>query len=124
MGNSNSLKLNLKEEEIRSLQEETGFTLGQINRLYARFNKLDIDDKGYLDREDFLNIHELSINPLGDRIVHAFFSNNTNNQDEEEQLSFQVDLLFEHTKESHDCRSGLCESARILSASESTPEQK
>merc|ERR1712189_54175 len=87
-------KLNLKEEEIRSLQEETGFTLGQINRLYARFNKLDIDDKGYLDREDFLNIQELSINPLGDRIVHAFFSNNTNNQDEEEQLSFQDKLMF------------------------------
>jgi calcineurin B family protein 1 len=30
--------------------------------------------KGYLTREDFLRIPELAINPLGDRIVHAFFN--------------------------------------------------
>ena len=34
---------------------------------------MDKQDKGYLSREDFLRIPELAINPLGDRIVHAFF---------------------------------------------------
>lgn len=28
----------------------------------------------FLSREDFLRIPELAINPLGDRIVHAFFN--------------------------------------------------
>jgi len=42
---------------------------------------LDKQQKGYLTREDFLRIPELAINPLGDRIVHAFFrdSNRTSN---------------------------------------------
>jgi len=41
--------------------------------LYSRFSSLDKQQKGYLTREDFLRIPELAINPLGDRIVHAFF---------------------------------------------------
>ena len=45
----------------------------QIERLYSRFTSLDKQQKGYLTREDFLRIPELAINPLGDRIVHAFF---------------------------------------------------
>ena len=40
---------------------------------FYRFSSLDKQDKGYLSREDFLRIPELAINPLGDRIVHAFF---------------------------------------------------
>lgn len=34
---------------------------------------MDRGDCGTLSREDFLRIPELAINPLGDRIVHAFF---------------------------------------------------
>lgn len=45
----------------------------QIVRLYSRFINLDKRGQGYLDREDFLRIPELAINPLGDRIVDAFF---------------------------------------------------
>ncbi len=45
----------------------------QIERLWSRFTSLDKQQKGYLTREDFLRIPELAINPLGDRIVHAFF---------------------------------------------------
>ena len=41
--------------------------------MYRRFSSLDKVGKGYLAREDFLRIPELAINPLGDRIVHAFF---------------------------------------------------
>ena len=46
----------------------------QIERLYSRFTSLDKGDNGTLSREDFLRIPELAINPLGDRIVQAFFA--------------------------------------------------
>merc|ERR1711972_1289534 len=59
--------------EINEITAETGFTKQQIERLYARFTSLDKQNHGYLTREDFLRIPELAINPLGDRIVHAFF---------------------------------------------------
>jgi len=72
MGNSRSSLL-LQEENIRQIEEETGFTANQIERLWSRFSSLDKQQKGYLTREDFLRIPELAINPLGDRIVHAFF---------------------------------------------------
>lgn len=71
MGNRSSLLL--QEEEIAQIQEETGFSPSQIERLYSRFTSLDKGDNGALSREDFLRIPELAINPLGDRIVHAFF---------------------------------------------------
>lgn len=71
MGNRSSLLL--RAEEIAQIQEETGFTPKQIERLYSRFTSLDRGDCGTLSREDFLRIPELAINPLGDRIVHAFF---------------------------------------------------
>lgn len=49
-------------------------TPNQIERLYSRFTSLDRTDCGTLSREDFLRIPELAINPLCDRIVHAFFA--------------------------------------------------
>lgn len=49
-------------------------TPNQIERLYSRFTSLDRGDCGTLSRDDFLRIPELAINPLGDRIVHAFFA--------------------------------------------------
>merc|ERR1711915_706466 len=55
-----------------------GFTRPQIERLYSRFSSLDKQGRGCLTREDFLRIPELAINPLGDRIVHAFFHESKN----------------------------------------------
>jgi len=72
MGNSKSSLL-LTQEDISQISSETGFTASQIERLWSRFTSLDKQQKGYLSREDFLRIPELAINPLGDRIVHAFF---------------------------------------------------
>ncbi|KAI8784298.1 calcineurin Bous protein 1 [Biomphalaria glabrata] len=63
----------LQEDEITAIQKETGFSSNQIVRLYSRFTNLDKNNQGYLSRADFLRIPELAINPLGDRIVHAFF---------------------------------------------------
>jgi len=64
----------LQNSEIEEIQNETGFSNNQIVRLYSRFTSLDKSNNGYLGREDFLRIPELAINPLGDRIVHAFFT--------------------------------------------------
>jgi len=64
----------LQQQEIDEIHQETGFTHHQIVRLYSRFTSLDKSNQGYLSREDFLRIPELAINPLGDRIVHAFFT--------------------------------------------------
>jgi len=75
MGNYRS-SLQLQEENIAQISEQTGFTSNQIQRLYSRFSSLDKQQKGFLTREDFLRIPELAINPLGDRIVHAFFRDN------------------------------------------------
>jgi len=78
MGNKSSLLL--REEEIAQIQEETGFTPSQIERLYSRFTSLDRNDCGTLSRDDFLRIPELAINPLCDRIVHAFFSESSDDR--------------------------------------------
>ncbi|XP_059475268.1 calcineurin B homologous protein 1 [Neocloeon triangulifer] len=75
MGNTSSLLL--REDEIAQIQEKTGFTPNQIERLYSRFTSLDRGNCGTLSREDLLRIPELAINPLGDRIVHAFFQEGT-----------------------------------------------
>ena len=87
MGNSRSL-FQLRPDEIAEITEETGFTKQQIERLYARFTSLDKNSHGFLTREDFLRIPELAINPLGDRIVHAFFYESKNT--EEERVDFKV----------------------------------
>merc|ERR1711874_715059 len=86
MGNSRS-SLQLQPEDITAIQDETGFNPNQIERLYSRFSSLDKQDKGYLSREDFLRIPELAINPLGDRIVHAFFFESRSQ--EEEKVDFK-----------------------------------
>ena len=48
-----------------------------------------------MGREDFLRIPELAINPLGDRIVHAFCTlDNTSGED-------QVQITLTQTYKSH-----------------------
>lgn len=55
-------------------------TPSQIERLYSRFTSLDRSDCGTLSRDDFLRIPELAINPLVDRIVHAFFADSNDDR--------------------------------------------
>lgn len=55
-------------------------TPSQIERLYSRFTSLDRSDCGTLSRDDFLRIPELAINPLCDRIVHAFFADSNDDR--------------------------------------------
>merc|ERR1711872_296145 len=92
MGNSRS-SLQLQAEDITAIQDETGFNQNQIERLYGRFSSLDKQDKGFLSREDFLRIPELAINPLGDRIVHAFFYESKNGDDDKVDFKDFVRVL-------------------------------
>ncbi|XP_048449100.1 calcineurin B homologous protein 2-like isoform X1 [Rhincodon typus] len=64
-----------KIEDLQGIIQETGFTKAHICRLYDRFEELDKSNKGSLSREDFQQIGELAVNPLGDRIINAFFPN-------------------------------------------------
>ncbi|VDD92326.1 unnamed protein product [Enterobius vermicularis] len=84
MGNNSSLML--QEDEIATISCETGFSRNQIVRLYSRFLSLDKQGRGYLDRDDFFRIPELAINPLGDRIVDAFF---TETDDVDQKINFR-----------------------------------
>ncbi|WKY09501.1 hypothetical protein Q1695_002120 [Nippostrongylus brasiliensis] len=84
MGNSSSLML--RDEEIDEIAKETEFNRNQIVRLYSRFLSLDKKGQGFLSRDDFLNVPELAVNPLGDRIVDAFFTLAGEN---EQQLNFR-----------------------------------
>lgn len=105
MGNSRSSIL-LQEENIRQIEEETGFTANQIERLYSRFISLDKQQKGCLTREDFLRIPELAINPLGDRIVHAFFRDGHANSNGISDISSEKGADRENVK--------FCDFVRVL----------
>nr|XP_034491234.1 calcineurin B homologous protein 1-like [Marmota flaviventris] len=73
----------LRNEELEAIKKETGFSHSQIAHLYRRFTTLDKEESGSLSREDFQRIPELAINPLGDRIISAFFP------DGEDQVNFR-----------------------------------
>ncbi|XP_041035339.1 calcineurin B homologous protein 2 [Carcharodon carcharias] len=64
-----------KIEDLHEIIQETGFSKAHICRLYDRFEELDKSNSGELSREDFQRIGELAVNPLGDRIINAFFPN-------------------------------------------------
>lgn len=71
------------------VQNETGFSPNQIRRLYCRFSSLDKATKGTLSRRDFMSIPELAINPIGDRIIDAFFMNEDSQERDEETCNFR-----------------------------------
>ncbi|XP_044843861.1 calcineurin B homologous protein 2-like [Mauremys mutica] len=59
--------------ELDEIMLETGFSQANVVRLYDRFQALDKEQKGYLSKYDLQGIGELAVNPLGDRIINAFF---------------------------------------------------
>ncbi|XP_008299489.1 calcineurin B homologous protein 2 [Stegastes partitus] len=60
--------------DAQELMQETGFSAAHLARLHERFEFLDKDDRGELSPEDFSTVSELAMNPIGDRIIAAFFS--------------------------------------------------
>ena len=82
-----------------------------IFRLYSRFTALDKEQKGFLTKNDLLRIPELSINPLGERIVDAFFVDVV-----DEQINFQqfMQTLAVFRPIKHKERRGAAETANSL----------
>ena len=66
----------------------------------CRFDKLDLNKNGFLEREDLLSLPELSVNPLGDRIIHAFFSENQTVRDTQ-KLQFQAGQIHSFSTHIH-----------------------
>lgn len=64
----------LQDEEIKQIEEETGFSALQIEKLYTRFAHLDRSNCGTLSKNDLLSIPELAINPLCERLIQMFFA--------------------------------------------------
>ncbi|CAL1571528.1 unnamed protein product [Knipowitschia caucasica] len=72
MGSSKSTLQHIP--NAQELIQETGFSPAHIQRLYERFDLLDRDQMGRLRVPDFEAIQELAENPIGDRIIGAFFA--------------------------------------------------
>ncbi|XP_070684786.1 calcineurin B homologous protein 2 isoform X1 [Pempheris klunzingeri] len=71
MGSSSSSMTNIP--DAQQLIQETGFSAAHILRLYERFEFLDKDKRGELSPDDFEALRELAMNPIGGRIISAFF---------------------------------------------------
>ncbi|KAJ1755620.1 Calcineurin subunit B [Coemansia sp. RSA 2523] len=65
MGNANSLAMD-------DLVDSSNFTAEEIQRLYKRFSKLDKDNSGTIDKDEFLSIPQLANNPLSARLIDIF----------------------------------------------------
>ena len=76
MGSNSSMQL--QKDELDEICSDTGFSPKQVKRLYSRFTTLDRDNTGYLDRQDFVRIPELHVNPLRDRIIEVLIDDNGN----------------------------------------------
>ncbi|KAI9312382.1 calcineurin subunit B [Dichotomocladium elegans] len=50
----------------------SNFSAEEIQRLYKRFMKLDKDNSGSIDKEEFLSIPQIANNPLASRMIAIF----------------------------------------------------
>ena len=88
----------LLDEEVQQLMSFTGFSENKLNQLWNRFQVLDVDNKGYITREDLMRIEALEINPLADRIVDSFLDGNDHIRFEK---FTRVLATFQQVKSSH-----------------------
>ncbi|GAM23803.1 hypothetical protein SAMD00019534_069780 [Acytostelium subglobosum LB1] len=66
-------KSTLRAEEIEELQNASKvFSQKEVKRLFKRFKRLDKEEKGTINVEDFSQIPELSMNPLLPRLISIF----------------------------------------------------
>eukprot|EP00040_Diaphanoeca_grandis_P014971 m.76102 g.76102 ORF g.76102 m.76102 type:complete len:209 (-) comp24859_c1_seq1:303-929(-) len=69
MGSSQSY---LTDEAVTQLSQEYGFSGNNVRMLFRRFTTLDKAGYGFLRAEDFMQVPELSMNPLMARIIAVF----------------------------------------------------
>ncbi|KAJ1657617.1 Calcineurin subunit B [Dispira simplex] len=64
MGNSQS--------QFEEMVNSSNFTADEIQRLYKRFTKLDKNNSGTIDKDEFLSIPQIANNPLAQRLIDIF----------------------------------------------------
>ncbi len=69
MGGSASI---LTPEQVAELKESSGFSQKELKRLHKRFRKLDRNEDGRINVDEFKAMPELQTNPLLERIVELF----------------------------------------------------
>ncbi|KAK9365500.1 hypothetical protein V1509DRAFT_632830 [Lipomyces kononenkoae] len=57
---------------IDNLASSTNFSAEEVDRLRKRFMKLDRDNSGTIDRDEFLAIPAIATNPLASRLIAIF----------------------------------------------------
>ncbi|PVU95086.1 hypothetical protein BB561_002063 [Smittium simulii] len=62
-------------EKLQNLVDITNFSEEEIKSLYRRFAKIDKDQSGAIDKEEFLSIPQLKSNPLAQRLIDVFDRN-------------------------------------------------
>lgn len=69
-----AMSFGLTQYDVEELMDHCNgrFSQGEIEGLYRRFRALDRGHKGYISAEEFMNIPELSINPLARRLERMF----------------------------------------------------
>ncbi|KAB5550996.1 calcineurin, beta subunit [Coniochaeta ligniaria NRRL 30616] len=65
MGNTTSVVLD-------NIVKETNFDRDEVDRLRKRFMKLDKDNSGTIERDEFLSLPQISSNPLATRMIAIF----------------------------------------------------
>jgi Ca2+-binding EF-hand superfamily protein len=56
-------------DQLVDIVQNSNFDKDELERLRKRFMKLDKDNSGTIDREEFLNLPQISSNPLATRYV-------------------------------------------------------
>ncbi|ORZ14019.1 calcineurin subunit B [Absidia repens] len=57
---------------LEDMVNSSNFSAEEIQRLYKRFMKLDKDNSGSIDKEEFISIPQIANNPLGSRLIAIF----------------------------------------------------
>lgn len=57
---------------VDEMVNSSNFTADEIQRLYKRFMKLDKDQSGSIDKDEFLAIPQIANNPLAQRMIAIF----------------------------------------------------
>ncbi|KAF7725061.1 Calcineurin subunit B [Apophysomyces ossiformis] len=57
---------------LEDMVNSSNFSAEEIQRLYKRFMKLDKDNSGSIDKDEFLSIPQIANNPLASRMIAIF----------------------------------------------------
>lgn len=72
---------------IENIVQGSNFDRDEVDRLRKRFMKLDKDNSGTIEREEFLSLPQIASNPLATRLIAIFDEDGGGNVDFQEFVS-------------------------------------